>query len=358
MGVRERPGPRRDRLRARRLRARRARQLQRRGIRCRPAPPRPVRSRRHAPKPCPADPRPGSGPGPGGPGRAGRPAGGPRAAAAAPARAARLSGRTLGAVSLGRRRAANRRAFTFLRNSRSPVDRFCLSDGRHVRVGYPSRALLRSLARATAGACGPGDLRHDLQPRLLGARHRARLDAARLRGSRRFRVGLNDWYLAPGGSATLLFKVRRGKVLEVGRGRPPPDRRRARPALPAELRVRRLAVVRRVCRGRPRARVGARRVPVSERALRPGRLHAVQGRRPDAQRPRRQARVDVRGHARRRAREHAQQLQPVRARRRPRRPPGRRRRLGRDGLGDHDRAGPTWRSPCSTPASSGTTAAR
>ena len=31
-----------------------------------------------------------------------------------------------------------------------------------------------------------------------------------------FHVGLNDWYLAPDGAATAMFKVRRGIVQEIG----------------------------------------------------------------------------------------------------------------------------------------------
>jgi hypothetical protein len=39
---------------------------------------------------------------------------------------------------------------------------------------------------------------------------------ARLRGERRIRVGRNVWYLAPGRTSQLVFKTRRGRVLEVG----------------------------------------------------------------------------------------------------------------------------------------------
>lgn len=40
----------------------------------------------------------------------------------------------------------------------------------------------------------------------------------RLRGERRVRIGKSTWYYAKGSKARLLFRARKGKVLDVGLG--------------------------------------------------------------------------------------------------------------------------------------------
>ncbi len=135
-----------------------------------------------------------------------------------------LSDTTLGAVALGRSRAVNRRAFTFLRSSRASVDRFCLSDGRHVRVGYPTRGLLRTLSARTRRSVRGRAIFATTSSRAYSAFGVSPGDALPRLRARRFRVGRDDWYLVRGRSATVLFKVRRGKVDEVGVG----DRRLTR----------------------------------------------------------------------------------------------------------------------------------
>ena len=96
------------------------------------------------------------------------------------------------------------------------MDRICLAGGRAIRVGYRrGRAVLILSSSRRHGAFGlrPGS----------GAR--------KLRGrARRIRVGPNTWYLRRGRRATLVFKVRRGRVREVGlaSSRPSHGRRGAR----------------------------------------------------------------------------------------------------------------------------------
>jgi hypothetical protein len=135
----------------------------------------------------------GSGPGAGGGGAL------PRRRCSRPGR--RLRGRRVGPVRLGQSRRTVRR-LRGARRIRRRMDRICLTDRRAIRVGYRrGRAVLILSSSRRHGARG-------LRP---GSR------ARRLRGrARRLRVGSNVWYLRRGRRATLVFKVRRGRVREVG----------------------------------------------------------------------------------------------------------------------------------------------
>jgi ABC-2 type transport system ATP-binding protein len=138
-----------------------------------------------------------------------------------PAASGRLSGAKLGAARLGMTRAAARRAYRKSSNrGRRYMDFFCLSPN-GVRVGYPSPKLLKTL---------PSGLRRQVTGRVVLAltanRHyalrgvrpgtRLALVARRLRVGRAYHVGLNYWFLAPGGNSVGLLKVRHGVVEEVG----------------------------------------------------------------------------------------------------------------------------------------------
>ncbi len=117
----------------------------------------------------------------------------------------RVRGRTLGRTRLGRRRAGQRKAFPSFTRPRRRVDRFCFSDGRHLRIGYRgdrAALLLVSSRHYAIRGVRPGSRLHTLRRRL-----------PRLA---RFHIGANLWYVARGRSARLVFKVRRGRVLEVG----------------------------------------------------------------------------------------------------------------------------------------------
>ena len=140
----------------------------------------------------------------------------------------RLGGRRLGPAGLGLARARNRarlqRAAVPHRRPRRSVDRFCLADGRHLRIGYPSRALLRTLSRSERRRVrGRAIFMTTSSPRYHAIGKRPGSSSRGLRG-RRFRVGANLWVLRRARRATVLYKVRRGRVLEVGLG----DRRLTR----------------------------------------------------------------------------------------------------------------------------------
>lgn len=133
----------------------------------------------------------------------------------------RLAGRSLGPVALGMTRARVRSRFVrSATRGRRYMDFFCPTHG-GIRVGYPSPMLLRTLSRAE---------RRRVQGRavlaltsnryyaLRGVRPGTRLAVAarRLRIGKGFQVGLNRWYLAPDGPSRALFKVRHGRIEEIG----------------------------------------------------------------------------------------------------------------------------------------------
>jgi dienelactone hydrolase len=118
------------------------------------------------------------------------------------------SGKRLGPALLGRTRSRQRR---LLRGkalkSRPGMDRYCATGGGSFRIGYSSAGrrvvlVITSSKRFTVKGIRVGASVTSLR--------------RRLRGERRQRIGHNVWYLAPGRAATLAFKARGGRVLDVG----------------------------------------------------------------------------------------------------------------------------------------------
>ncbi len=133
----------------------------------------------------------------------------------------RLSGRRLGAARLGVLRRTNRRAFPSFRRSRRSIDRFCIVGGGVTRVGYPLRGLLRRVSARTRRRVRGRAVLALTSSRVYSARgvragSSARLMRRRHRRLQRIRIGRNLWYLKRSRRATLLFKVRRGRVRELG----------------------------------------------------------------------------------------------------------------------------------------------
>ena len=133
----------------------------------------------------------------------------------------RLRPRNIGVARLGRRRAAQRRGFVRAARRRVLVDRFCLTDGTYIRVGYASRAATRSGAKPRPRLRGKTIIVLTASKRYIirgvnagdpvGAMRRA------IKGlSRPYRIGANAWYLAKGSSSRLVFRVRGGQVREIG----------------------------------------------------------------------------------------------------------------------------------------------
>jgi hypothetical protein len=134
----------------------------------------------------------------------------------------RIGGRRLDRVRLGGRRERHLRAYLIGRKStRKGIDRFCLSDGRGVRVGYPTPRLRHKLGRKLrrryreekALLALTTSRRFRVRKVRVGTSERA---LRRRTNGRRFRIGSNRWYLVRARRARIVYKVRGGKVRELG----------------------------------------------------------------------------------------------------------------------------------------------
>ena len=119
-------------------------------------------------------------------------------------------GRRLGQVALRRARGRQRAAFRGKQlRRRRRIDSYCVAGGGTLRIGY--RKLRRRQRAVLVLASG-----RQFPIRGMRVGDRARRVRRRLRGELRLRVGRNVWYLAPGRRARLVFKVRNGRVRELG----------------------------------------------------------------------------------------------------------------------------------------------
>ena len=129
-----------------------------------------------------------------------------------------IRGKTLGRAVLGRSRAVQRRAFPGAVR-RKTVDRSCLRGGGHIRIGYLSARQRRKVMRSQArGERAVLILTTSRRYAIKGVRHGSTRTTLkrRVRGLRSFKIGKNRWYIARGSKARLVFKVRGGRVQEVG----------------------------------------------------------------------------------------------------------------------------------------------
>jgi FG-GAP repeat len=140
-----------------------------------------------------------------------------------PRASGRLRGTKLGLVRLGMTRAQARRAFTHSSNrGRKYEDFFCLTPI-GIRVGYASPKLLgtlpsseRSKYRGRVVWASTSSLYYTVHGIRRGATVKAARKRLKLKGP--FRVGRNDWYVAPNGASMAVLKVRRKLIEEVGIG--------------------------------------------------------------------------------------------------------------------------------------------
>ncbi len=133
----------------------------------------------------------------------------------------RARGRRLDRVRLGGLRDTHLRAYKIGRKqTRKGIDRFCLSDARGVRVGYSTkrfRSKLGRQARRYARNKALLALTTSRRFRLRGMRGGTSERLARRRTSGQpIRIGSNRWYVKRAKTARLVFKVKRGKVREIG----------------------------------------------------------------------------------------------------------------------------------------------
>jgi hypothetical protein len=98
-------------------------------------------------------------------------------------------------------------------------DYFCLTPI-GIRVGYGSSKLPAAQRKRYAGhiiwisTSNPRYAVHGIRPGATLAMAQVKLKLSKV-----FPIGANDWYLAPVGSATAVLKVRHGLVEEIGIGR-------------------------------------------------------------------------------------------------------------------------------------------
>ena len=140
-----------------------------------------------------------------------------------PAATGTLSGVTLGLVRLGMTRAQARHAYSKSSNrGKRYQDFFCLTPT-GIRVGYASPKLLATLAKgerkSVAGRviwASTSSAFYTVHGIRVGATTAAASKVLKLTGP--IKVGLNDWYLAPGSTSTAVLKVRDGLIEEIGIG--------------------------------------------------------------------------------------------------------------------------------------------
>jgi hypothetical protein len=125
---------------------------------------------------------------------------------------------------LGGDRDQHLRTYRIGLKGRRNLDKFCLSDRRAVRIGYPTdRLLQQNLGRARRSAFSSRKavlvLTNSRRFRVRGVRVGMRTPVMRRRIGRRnrgLRIGRNVWFFKRGRAARLVFKTRAGRVREVG----------------------------------------------------------------------------------------------------------------------------------------------
>jgi hypothetical protein len=140
-----------------------------------------------------------------------------------PAATGRLHGTKLGLLELGDTRHQAEKADGHSSSRGKQYEQFFCLTPRGERVGYASPKLLKTLSprerRQYAGRViwiSTSSAHYSVR----GVRPGATVAAAgrKLKLSKVFVIGKNDWYLAPAGSATAVLKVRHGVVEEIGIG--------------------------------------------------------------------------------------------------------------------------------------------
>ncbi len=135
--------------------------------------------------------------------------------------ASRARPRGIGRAGLGRKRGAVRKSFGSRGTYRRFMDRFCLTDGSALRVGYTAPKELKRLSRSERRRLrGRATLvlTSSAGTTLRGVNvgmARARL-LRRIGESRGVRVGRNVFYLRRGSRARQVFRVQGGRLREVG----------------------------------------------------------------------------------------------------------------------------------------------
>jgi hypothetical protein len=132
--------------------------------------------------------------------------------------AAKARGTVYGPAALARSRTTLRKRLPGRRGKRRPgIDRFCVAGGGALEIGYPTVKISRAGRRAAKGR-SILVLASSSRFSVRGITHGTRTSTLRrrLHGERRYRVGVNTWYVARGAKATLVFRARHGRVGATG----------------------------------------------------------------------------------------------------------------------------------------------
>ena len=133
-----------------------------------------------------------------------------------------VRGTRVGAARLARKRTRQRATLFGTRFSdRKGIDRYCVAGGGTMRAGYPTARLASKLKRKTRRRIKSKAvllLSTSKKFRIRKIRRGSKVTTLlrRLRGERGVTIGRNRWFYARGKSSMLLFRTRKGKVLEVG----------------------------------------------------------------------------------------------------------------------------------------------
>jgi Beta-propeller repeat len=134
-----------------------------------------------------------------------------------------IQGKRLGVAFLGRSRTSQRRVIKgTLRSRRGGIDRYCVTGGGALRIGYPTARLLRARSLRSRVKKRQGKALLALTSSKRFTSHRLRVGDTtstlrkRLHHARHIRVGRNTWYLAAGQGNRLLFQVRDGHIRQLG----------------------------------------------------------------------------------------------------------------------------------------------
>jgi hypothetical protein len=130
-------------------------------------------------------------------------------------------GNRVGRAGLARSRATVRRTFGTIGRYRRFVDRYCLSDGGTVRIAYATPRERSRLSRSERRRIGRESIfvlttSRSLRIRGVGRGTSERVMRQRIGRGPRVRVGRNTWYFRKGRNSRQIFKVQRGRVLEMG----------------------------------------------------------------------------------------------------------------------------------------------
>lgn len=129
---------------------------------------------------------------------------------------------------LGRNRLTHLRRFKIGVRGRGSIDKFCFTDRRQLRIGYPSSRLRRGFGRSRTGRSFSRRFTSGKAVLILTSSKRFRVGKVRVgsstrtlrrsvgRRARGIRVGRNVWYTKRGSKARLVYKVRGKRVYEVG----------------------------------------------------------------------------------------------------------------------------------------------